>query len=52
VFIGYSPEGVSAERRKLFEIGGFGFLPKAATLHLQWFSKFCATRKWTGIHVA
>jgi hypothetical protein len=48
VFIGYSPEGVSAERRKPLEIEGFGFrpgvfigyspegfLPKAATLLLQ-----------------
>ncbi len=26
--------GVSAERRKLFEIEGFGFLPKAATFLL------------------
>jgi hypothetical protein len=29
--------GVSAERRKPFEIEGFGFLPKAATLLLQRF---------------
>jgi hypothetical protein len=27
--------GVSAERRKSLEIGGSGFLPKAATLFLQ-----------------